>query len=169
MKKLIIVICFFILISPSYAKKLKGNVIFTQETIETKRLEDLSTYQYRNLQKEIDFDKTLTIQEFNANLFKFVNIKTLGVIYKTEPNVMYFYYKTSKGYKCLFIGILSIEEDCKKAIIYDSQTGEIISVVINVSNKNYIYNKKGKLIGHWIGEQAKIFNKNLKMERVIIE
>ncbi len=165
MKKIVIIICFMLIIIPASAKAVKGGVIYIKDNIEIESYKDLSAFQYKNTIKEIDSAKTLTIQEFRAGI-----IKTTAVVYKEEPDVVYFYQKTKQGYKCLVVEVLSIEKDYKKAVNYDAGTGRVLSIVVNVSdNENFVYNPKGKLIAHWIGESGVIFGKNLKIERSVIE
>lgn len=166
--KLILLLCLLTFMLPCYALTLESGVTYTEDTARVEAFKNV--YKFCPFENTKDFDRSLyvasielsnvlNIHEFHAKIFKTIPFKLIGVQYKDNPNLIYYYEKTKNGYKGVAIDVIKRGEDNIKAYKYNAKTGELLSVVLAVSDdEEFVYNTNKKLIAHWIGEKEHISN-----------
>lgn len=169
--KFILLFCLLLFSLPCFALTLEGNVEYTEDTARAKAFEGVSKYlTYKDTKtfnrslfiSSINYDEVLKVYNYKASfMFKPMNIT--GIVYKDEPNRLYGYIKKNNGYEgfCVRISENSNKYPVKTQNYY-TKTGELMSVGVLTETDEYKFNKDGKLIGYWNGNNGKL-NKNIKL------
>lgn len=166
--KLVIFFCLLTLCMPVSAQTLQGGVTYTEETARQTAFEGVNKYcPFPNVKAfnrslfvaAIDNNDVISIQEFNTKLAKAIPFKVTAVIYKDNPNYVYYYEKQNKGYKGLAVEVISGDSYPVKTVKYDAKTGKLLSVGLTTSpDDDFSFDADGKLLAHWKGNKE-IMNK----------
>lgn len=168
--KFILLFCLFLFSLPCFALTLEGNVEYTEDTARAKAFEGVSKYlTFKNIEQYnrslfiggINYDQVRQIYNYKVS-FMLKPIKVIGIIYKDEPDKLYGYIKKNSGYECVGIRVTEGTEYPRKTRNYYPKTGELMSVGLLTETEEYKYDKDGKLIGYWNGNNGKL-NKNIKL------
>lgn len=173
--KIILLLILFILGLPTLAEPLKATVTYTEENARIEAFKgvsmwcpfpDVPSFQRSLFVASINKDEILTMQEFNAKLFKVVPYKTLAVVYKDLPHFAYYYEKTKNGYKSVAIEVLDTKDMNYpiKTIKYDAKTGKLATINLTISeDEAFVFNENKKTIAHWINDKEYTSNMTRKL------
>lgn len=165
-KAKILLLLLFMIALPVNALTLEASVEYTEETARQEAFKNV--YKFCPFENTRDFNRSLyvasietsnvlNIQEFHAKIFKTIPYKVIGVQYKDNPNLIYYYEKTKNGYKGIAIDVIKQDKNNIKAYKYHAKTGELLSVILVVADdEEFIYNANQELIAHWTGENEHI-------------
>lgn len=168
--KLVLLFCLLFFSLPCFALTLEATVEYTEETARVEAFEGADRFlTFKNIEQYnrsyfvtgIDFNNVLKVYNYKVS-FMLKPMKVTGIIYKDEPNKLYGYMKKNNGYECVGIRVTEGNKYPMKTRNYYPKTGELISVGLLTETEEYKYDKNGKLIGYWNGNNGKL-NKNIKM------
>ena len=158
MRKLVI-ICLFVLnflISSSFAQTLTGGVSYTVDEIRKIAFQDVSSkIDINEYKKYFVFEKNTEKKLGLLNIFAPYRITTrfsngsYAVRYKKDSERAYYYDSSGHLKKIDFM-----TKDKTKQVSYDNK-GNLDSVVLALpGNEQYMFDNKGKLSAHWIGNNC---------------
>lgn len=149
LKKIIIILYLFFVCLSINAKSLQGVVTYNETSARIEAFKDLEQYCPFDKNHAFNNDNILSIQEYETKVLKIIPVKFVGVVYKDNQNITYYYVKNKDDYKCIVIEALSKDSKPIKTVSYNAQTGKMISVSLLVSdNERFVYDINGKLLAH---------------------
>lgn len=174
-KKLILLLCLFMLGLPTLAEPLKATVTYTEENARIEAFEgvsqycpftDVTSFQRSLFVASINNDDVLAVQEFNSKIFKVIPYKALAVVYKDLPHFAYYYEKTKNGYKGVAIEVVNAKDMNYpiKTIKYNAKTGKLATINLTISeDEGFVFDENKKTIAHWINDKEYTSNMTRKV------
>jgi len=182
--KTVFIFLFFCFIQiTAFGTTIEGGVTYT--------VDDVRKMAFENVQKQIQpvsiYDERykfnlygekkniINVVDYNVSFLKLMSIKALTAIYNDNPNKEYTYIKLFGKYSLDAINIYEkIGNENYRMLKYDVYTGKLrnISVLITdikpfENQETYIFNAKGKLVGHWKGYNGSMYKGKVKLNRNI--
>lgn len=176
--KLVVFFCLLALCMPVSAETLQGGVTYTEKTARQTAFEGVrplsivysvgweSPKYFFDLKAQND---VIGIAKGKSKLCGIpLPFSLYSVIYKDEPNKEYIYSKYNGKYRVLATISGDVNSSYPQKYLKYDRYGHLLTIEFNTGYESFIYDAKGKLIGHWQGNAGKTINNNLKMNQKII-
>ena len=176
-----LVICFTQI--TSFSLTIEGGISYT--------VDDVRKMAFENVQKQIQpvsiYDErykfnlygntknVLNITDYKISCLKILSVTALSAIYKDNPNKEYVYIRLFGEYSLDSINIQEpLGNGNARTVKYDYNTGKLRTIFVLISDvyplenqECYVFNAKGKLIGHWKGYYGTMYKNKVKLSRNI--
>ena len=167
----------------SFAITLEGGVTYTVDDVRkiafeniNMKIQPISIYDEKykfNLYGEKK--NIINVVDYNASFLKLISIKALTTIYKDNHNKEYAYIKLFGEYSLDSINIYEkLGNENYRMLKYDAYTGKLRNIFVLITEiepfenqETYIFNAKGKLVGHWKGYNGSMYKSKVKLSRSI--
>ena len=182
--KTVFIFLFFCFIQiTAFGTTIEGGITYTVDDVRKmafenvqKQIQPVSIYDERYKFKLYGEKKNvINITDYKASCLKLLSITGLSVVYKDNPNKEYVYIKLFGEYGLDSINIQeSLGNGNARAVKYDYNTGKLRTIFVLISDvypledqECYVFNAKGKLIGHWNGYNGNVYKGKVKLNRNI--